>query len=117
MERLPHQVGELIELALPELRQRANQHQLVVDVSPHVAARSVLVDARRIELVLANLVENAAKYSPAKTNITLLAACDDQQATFQVRDEGPGIALPERAYIFDRFYRARTNRRGIFSQC
>lgn len=113
MERFPHHVDELLELILPELRQRANQHPLVVNVSPMAASNSVLVDARRIELVLANLVENAAKYSPPQTKIIFSVESNDERVIFHLQDEGPGIALQEQTHIFDRFYRVRATRRGV----
>ena len=113
MERLPHTVDDLLDSALPELRQRASRHRLVIDRSPAICSSLVLVNARRIELVLTNLVDNAAKYAPPRTTITLTINLEADQVIFQVIDEGPGIALQEQAHIFDRFYRVKTTRRRV----
>ncbi len=66
----------------------------------------VYVDARRIQVVIRNLVENALKYTPVGTPIAISARAEDGQVEVHVADRGPGIAPPHRPYIFDRFYRA-----------
>jgi len=55
--------------------------------------------------ILVNLVENAHKYSPAGTAITLHVARDDGWLRFTVADRGPGVAQAERERIFEPFYR------------
>ena len=65
----------------------------------------VLADEGRIERVLANLLANAAKYSPAGTPIHVTVAEDDAEAVVAVEDEGPGIPASERARVVRRFER------------
>jgi two-component system, OmpR family, sensor histidine kinase KdpD len=65
-------------------------------------------DAVLVEHVLINLLENAARYSPAGTPITVSVTADDpSELVVAVADEGPGVPEPERARIFDKFYRLR----------
>ncbi len=111
MERHPYQVAELLEVATPELYKRANQHHLVINFPAKL--KSVLADERGIEMVLANLVENAAKYSPAHSRITVTVWAEEGAAVFEVQDEGPGIAVEEQSRIFDRFYRSKITRQGV----
>jgi two-component system, OmpR family, sensor histidine kinase MprB len=59
-----------------------------------------------IERAVANLLDNAAKWSPAGGDVEV--AVDD--GTVVVRDHGPGIDDEDLPYVFDRFYRARSAR-------
>lgn len=110
-ERHLYHPDELLELALPELHKRADQRRLIVNAAANLPP--VLVDGRGIEMVLANLVENAAKCSPPASDITLAVRGDDGRVIFQVEDEGVGIPAAEQPRIFDRFYRGKTTGRGV----
>ncbi|HEX5503808.1 MAG TPA: ATP-binding protein [Thermomicrobiales bacterium] len=63
-------------------------------------------DAPRLEQVFANLLENAAKYSPAGGEITVAARREGDTAVVSVRDRGIGIPAAERDRLFTPFYRA-----------
>ncbi len=63
-------------------------------------------DAVRLEQVLDNLLQNAAKYSPPGSVITVVVGQQQQRAWFAVRDEGMGIDPGALPYLFDRSYRA-----------
>ena len=65
----------------------------------------VYIDPQRIEAVLRNLIENAAKYCPDDTPIRLSARVDDGQLLVSIVDEGPGIPPGLSSHIFDSFYR------------
>ncbi|MPZ97770.1 MAG: PAS domain-containing protein [Dehalococcoidia bacterium] len=68
------------------------------------AAPPVLADRERTLEVLANLLENALRFSPPGGTVTLLAEAGDGEVCFGVRDEGPGILPSDRARVFERFY-------------
>jgi signal transduction histidine kinase len=53
-----------------------------------------------------NLIENAAKYSPSGSEITIQTTREEPSYVIEVRDEGPGIAGEEKRKIFDQFYRS-----------
>jgi two-component system sensor histidine kinase CiaH len=65
--------------------------------------------ASLIELV-AILLDNAIKYSPAKSTVTLSSKAAAGFATISVADQGPGIKASDIPHIFDRFYRADRSR-------
>src|SRR5215218_7937007 len=69
--------------------------------------------------VLTNLLDNARKYSPEGTPITVAVSSDDRRVVIDVRDVGDGIAEDDREAIFERFRRAdaRRVRRGRGSAC
>jgi two-component system, OmpR family, sensor histidine kinase KdpD len=65
------------------------------------------VDPVLIEQVLVNILDNAAKYSPAGGRIAIGAALDGEQVKVAVSDQGPGIPPEARDTVFDVFYRVR----------
>jgi signal transduction histidine kinase len=77
-------------------------HPVHTDLMPGVVA---LVDPRAIERVLANLLTNAAKFSPAGAPIEVALRAGEQSAVLTVSDHGPGIAEEDRLRVFTRFYR------------
>jgi PAS domain S-box-containing protein len=71
-------------------------------------------DPDKVGQVLANLVENAVKYSPSGGRIDVVLAHDRDRVRFEVRDQGLGIPLDEQERIFKKFYRLDPNlTRGI----
>jgi signal transduction histidine kinase len=67
-------------------------------------------DLLRLEQVVRNLLDNAAKYSPTDTPIAVTLTADAHEVHVAVRDAGNGIPPEEVALIFDPFYRARAAR-------
>src|SRR2546427_40148 len=65
----------------------------------------VKVDSRLLASVIANLLENAAKYSPGQSEIILRGAIDSHILKVTVQDQGPGIPTKELTRVFDKFYR------------
>jgi two-component system phosphate regulon sensor histidine kinase PhoR len=64
--------------------------------------------------VLANLVDNAVKYSPAGGRVRVSLEPHESRVLFVVRDQGLGIPLREQARIFEKFYRLDPNlTRGV----
>ena len=62
-------------------------------------------------LSIANLVDNAVKFTPEGGHVQLALLCRDGRAGIQVRDTGPGIADIEREVVTKRFYRSDKSRR------
>ena len=99
---------------LEELVQRATteaplkEHPLVIDRPPHPVV--ITLDADRITQVLVNLLENAAKYSPAASEIHLRVESDASEVRISVTDYGIGLPPEELERLFTPFGRA-TNAR------
>lgn len=70
-------------------------------------ARAVAADATLLRRVLANLLDNAAKYAPEDSTIAVSTHATGQQVSIAISDSGPGIDAAERDRIFDMFYRVR----------
>jgi signal transduction histidine kinase len=73
----------------------------------------VLVDRRRIQQALGNLVLNASRYAPARTEIVIRTQRVGDEIRFAVADEGPGIPAAERQRIFDKFYRGKGTKEHV----
>jgi signal transduction histidine kinase len=67
-------------------------------------------DPERVHQVVANLVENAVRHSPAGGTVTVQARRDNGYVQIDVLDEGPGVPSGEEERIFERFYRADASR-------
>ncbi|MGH8443711.1 MAG: ATP-binding protein [Solimonas sp.] len=81
------------------------QHRLVVDLPRDLPF--VLGDAALLEQVLVNLMDNAAKYAPEGSEITIAARHHRYALTLSVADRGAGIPPTEQERIFDVFYRVK----------
>jgi two-component system sensor histidine kinase KdpD len=65
----------------------------------------VEVDYLEIDQVLTNLIENAARYTPAGSPIDVNARTEGEEVVVSVADRGPGIPHSDLARVFDKFYR------------
>lgn len=95
-------LDELINRAVQQLRPSIDG-RLQIQIPDYLPA--VWVDSSRMETVIRNLLENAAKYSPPDSSIDVTIQAENGHVTVQVRDYGPGIPAYLREKIFDRFFR------------
>lgn len=86
-----------------EQRVLLTNHTLVL--RPGASVRPVMADEYHLELVLGNLIENAAKYAPGQTTITLSLHHKEGFSGLAVTDQGPGIPLDVQDKIFRAFFR------------
>ena len=94
--------SEIVAAARDQVEQTLHNHTLTVTIEPDVPVR---LDPRLTATALAHLLENAAQYSPAGSEIELSAQVGDNGLTLQVRDHGAGIASADLPHLFERFYR------------
>ena len=62
-------------------------------------------DLLMLQMAVNNLIDNAIKYSPKETAITIVLSRQNQSATLVVKDEGKGIDVEEKEKVFNKFYR------------
>jgi two-component system sensor histidine kinase KdpD len=98
-------VDEIVASVLTRLNGRLADHVIETELPADLAL--MRVDSVMIEQVLENLVENAVKYSPAGTRITVGAQVTAKTATVWVADNGPGLPAGAEEKVFEKFYRAR----------
>ncbi len=103
-QRQWHVVEELVGSALHRTQAELNAHQVELQVPENLPL--ILVDGLLVEQVLINLLENAARYTPAKTRVRVRAAVDGGQMRISVSDNGPGVRDDLKERVFDKFFRA-----------
>jgi len=103
LHREPLDLRELVAGLLPGFEERAHRSGLTLTVAPGGPAR-VDADRRRIEQVIANLLDNALKYTE-RGAVTVSVGGDGAHAWGEIRDTGPGIPHQDQARVFERFYR------------
>jgi len=96
---------EMIGSALKSAHGALGERSLNVRIDPCVPL--VECDAVLIERVLANLLENAGKYTPALTPVEILVRAVDDELQLSVRDHGPGVAKGQEELIFEKFTRGK----------
>ncbi|MDQ1488825.1 MAG: two-component system, OmpR family, sensor histidine kinase KdpD [Actinomycetota bacterium] len=104
-------LDELIGAVAGRLGPTLGEGRLAVEIADGLPLADV--DYLLVEQVLSNLLENAARYTPPGTAVTVRAAAvGDGEVEVAVVDHGPGVAEQERERIFDQFYRLRAEGQG-----
>ncbi len=97
------EVDEIIGCAIGAVEQRLGVHQIVTSIDPDLPL--VSVDLALLTQALVNLLDNAVKHSPGKTDITVSALLEGTFVVISVCDCGPGVPGGEENRIFDKFHR------------
>lgn len=105
-ELLPHELMPIVEQAIAENQSYAEQHQAVFSLTEQARGLSVEVDALRLHQVLANLLSNAAKFSPAGGVVEVGVRSMGEQVRVFVKDRGPGIPAAFQGRVFEKFAQA-----------
>lgn len=99
---------ELMEEVLTEVLRHISRRSKDYDIMIEQPEEFVLVkmDARLIIQVLINLIDNAVKYTPAGSEISISVRQDESEVTVEVADNGPGIPDDIKEKVFEMFYTA-----------
>eukprot|EP01035_Chromulina_nebulosa_P045069 gene45069-61049_t len=97
---------EIIGSALKGAKDSLGPRRISVRIDPAVPL--VECDAVLIERVLANLLENAGKYTPEHSPIEIIVRADADTVRVSVQDRGPGVPAGQQDAIFDKFTRGNT---------
>lgn len=95
-------VGDVIAEALKHVHPKSEKQKITV-IQPDDLLLAKM-DARLIVQVLINLLDNAIKYTPSDSQITVSAKRDGERVCIGVADNGAGIPDEQKSRIFDRFY-------------
>ncbi|WP_314947080.1 sensor histidine kinase KdpD [Bradyrhizobium cosmicum] len=100
-----HDLGEIVGSALRRASKILTAHKVELVLAADLPM--LQLDAVLFEQVLFNLLDNAAKYSPPDTMISIRSQRERDQVVLQIADEGGGIPPGELESVFDKFYRAQ----------
>ncbi|MCU1426284.1 MAG: histidine kinase with domain [Actinomycetia bacterium] len=113
LERREFDVEPMLQHAVRESQLQSPNVAMTVEVDPDDL--TLEADPERLHQVVANLVENAVRHSPAGGKVAVAAHDAGDAVQFEVSDDGPGISDSDKARVFERFYRAdsaRSSRNG-----
>lgn len=100
----PIELGDAVYRAVTDLADLAREKRIAVSIDIPDQLR-VVAEAGDLAALVANLLDNAIKYSPDGGTVEISAAQSDQVTRLRIQDSGKGIPLSERERVFDRFYR------------
>jgi signal transduction histidine kinase len=103
-------LGALVE-EVGQIYQPLAEEKAIAFDSRTEAGLTIHADRGLLLEAIANLVQNAIKFTPAGGRVTVTAAGSSPGPTVRVADDGPGIPVEERERVFDRFYRLDKSRR------
>ena len=100
-----HDVGELLDAAAAPFRLTAQEKGVTLAVQPPAEPLSCRCDRPRLEMALANLLDNALNFTPAGGQMQISAQQQGDAVQFIVEDTGIGVLPADQPHIFQRFYR------------
>ncbi|ARJ06886.1 two-component sensor histidine kinase [Cnuibacter physcomitrellae] len=102
----PSDVGAVLDRAVAALHDRARSREQRIHVVRDPAAdTSARADRERLQRALEEIIDNAVKFGPVGSTITVTETVTPSSIAITVEDSGPGISRGEQTRIFDRFYR------------
>jgi two-component system sensor histidine kinase KdpD len=115
LNRQWHVLEELVGVAVARMQPELREHSVQVNIPADMPLLSV--DGDLMSQVLANLLENAVRYTPAGSAIQISARVAGRRAEIKVADDGPGLPAGSESHVFDKFFRGATatadGRRGV----
>jgi PAS domain S-box-containing protein len=108
-ERKQANVAGLIEGAVDVVRPMAERSGVTVEWNAPSPSLNIWADADRITQTLTNLIDNAVKFSPSDSVVTVMARQNARMAQFEIRDHGRGIPQDKRDLVFKRFQQVDTS--------
>ncbi|HEX9815218.1 MAG TPA: ATP-binding protein, partial [Myxococcota bacterium] len=97
-------LSDLVGATLQRCEKLLQTHRVATDLAADLAM--VPLDFVLAEHVLVNLLDNAAKYTPADSLVTICVGEQNDDIEITVKDEGPGISAEDLQHVFERFFRA-----------
>jgi signal transduction histidine kinase len=110
LELRPNSLSDLISDTIESFSELAARQEVALDASAEPGVDPVLMDARQIGRVLANLLGNALRHTPAGGTVQVQAARTGEHVLVKISDTGEGMGAEDLPHIFERFYRAEKSR-------
>src|SRR5437763_2634961 len=104
-------VEQIVSAAIDRSEHLVEAHRFDVRIADNIG--SVNADAKAIAEALYNILDNASKYSPRGSTVTVRVTPRNGMIRFAVEDEGGGIPPREREKVFEKFHRASPSSKGF----
>ncbi len=108
-QRFPCDLTAIAKDVITEFQGQAMAKDISLSLPLAEATIWVLGDAEQLRRALSNLVDNALKYSPLQGKVSMEITAVSNNILIAVQDEGPGIPDADIPFIFDKFYRGKSN--------
>lgn len=106
---------EIITDAITHVKKHARRHNIIANIPDEIIL--IQVDGILIRQVIVNLLNNAIKYTPNGSEITVSLYRQDNKVVYEVMDNGPGILREELEHLFDRYHQSKmansSHRKGM----
>ena len=112
VDKAPAHVGELLDDLAARFSAAGQSRHIKFSVEYAEGLPMVQIDAALIERALANLIDNAIRYTPDGGAVTLSAKADADGVALSVADSGSGIAPDDVPHVFERFFQGSRHREG-----
>jgi two-component system sensor histidine kinase KdpD len=110
LRRRPSALLLVLEAVIHEHSAEIEGHPVELALPPDLPL--VFADPAAVNTLLGHLLQNAARYTPPGSHISIAAVSEPPFAIIRVADQGPGIPPEERERVFDKFYRGRQQEKG-----
>ena len=108
LHRQKHDIRKLVADIIADLEPTVSQKQQRIILHDSHIPIVLSIDTTEMKVALANVVENASKYSPASSQVDVSIAKAGKHVTITVKDSGVGIAREDQGKIFDKFSRVNS---------
>jgi signal transduction histidine kinase len=106
LEKRAVNLGECLRNAIEMIQPRAAAKEQIIALDVRDVFPTLLADPVRLQQVVANLLDNAVKFSPVHSRIRISARLTENQVVLEVADSGPGIHPEHLSRIFEPFWQA-----------
>jgi signal transduction histidine kinase/DNA-binding response OmpR family regulator len=103
-------LNSLLQKFTPLAKQKKIDYQFCIESLENYDA---IIDRKKLEKIVNNLVLNAIKYTPINEKISVLVNLEDENLIFSVKDTGIGISQTDMPYIFNRFFQGSDNSESL----
>jgi len=103
-------LARIVNMAVELYQPAAEEREISLTVQIKKQPFFITGNINSLQRLLANLLDNAIKFTPAGGKISITLASEKKSAVLSVADNGPGIPRKDRERIFDRFYRGDASR-------
>ncbi len=110
LEKQAIDLGTLVQEISERLRLQAEEKDINLETEVAQGLPEIQADPERLTQVITNLVDNALRYIPAGSRVTVAARPGSGGVELFVGDTGPGIPPEDLSHVFDRFWRAEKSR-------